>query len=113
MSPSIKPHRTPQSEKNPLPCDVRDFRAALGPAAMQRSNLAGLLGAMANMTDKGKAASLIAVNGAYDARGMSLKFGTGEEIAWSSLTANSVEEAAGDLVGVDPFVGECLAEGFA
>ena len=83
----------------------RDFRAALGPAAMQRSNLAGLLGAMANMTDKGKAASLIAVNGAYDARGMSLKFGTGEEIAWSSLTANSVEEAAGDpsLLAMDDF----------
>ena len=25
----------------------------------------------------------------------------------------TVEEAAGDLVGIDPFVGECLAEGFA
>ena len=83
----------------------QEFRASMGPAAMQRANLGALLGIMGHMTDKGQSAPMVEVNGVYDAKGRSLTFGTGEEIAWTSLTANSTTEAGQDptLLGMDDF----------
>ena len=90
----------PNAESAPLLRNLQNmldfsssYRTSLGPAAMQRSNIGMLMGIMAHMTDKGKSASMVEVNGLFDSRNEQLKFGTEEERGWAPLTASSVEEA--------------------